>query len=182
MIVQLSSPTATLTSPDHHVCAVQSRALLYLFTLTHSVMGAMAAAEQTIELALDTALAYQPHRASQALSKQYPAPASKGRQHRPAEQESSLPLEQSSLEMAAAPSTTRSSTQQHSTVKTQHSDSQPGGLKVRRRSLHQLQQQEQQQQQQQDDSSSVMQPLIARPEGLLRVSVEQRPAKQHFDR
>ncbi|KAL0043113.1 hypothetical protein WJX79_009702 [Trebouxia sp. C0005] len=42
-------------SSDMYSPEVQSRALLYLFTLTHSVMEAMAAAEQAIELATASA-------------------------------------------------------------------------------------------------------------------------------
>lgn len=146
-------------------------------------MGAMAAAEQAIELVLDGVLTSKPYRASQTLSRQPLTPANDVRQHMDFEQQGTVPIEQSTVELAVTPATLQSSTQQQNSTTIQHSDTQLEGLKVRRRSLHQLQHQQLDSAgPQQDDGSSEMQPLIARPEGLLRVSLQQRPAKQHFDR
>ena len=162
-------------------CHVQSRALLYLFTLTHSVMEAMAAAEQAIELATATtsmATATKTAAAATTTATATPATATQG-------SNSVVPLQKA----VSSHSTAGDQSLPHSTVReanhgddeaqhaqhAQHGHMDPlqEALRLQHHS-HTLVEEEGQE----DDSH----PLIAGPKGLLQVSIDQRPAKQYFDR
>lgn len=154
---------------------MQSRALLYLFTLTHSVMEAMAAAEQAIELAtattsMATACQTAANNATTATSTattgaEPPAPAIRSQ------------TAHSTLSAQSSPQSTAKEFN-YSTDVGQHA--QHGHMDPLQEAL-QLQHHSQmpmEEEGQEDDS----QPLIAAPKGLLQVSLDQRPAKQYFDR
>ncbi|KAL3160682.1 hypothetical protein ABBQ32_010593 [Trebouxia sp. C0010 RCD-2024] len=161
---------------------VQSRALLYLFTLTHSVMEAMAAAEQAIEQATGTtSMATAP-----AVSKTAAAAAATATATAPTATQtasaSALPLKQSLTPHSTSnPQPLPQSMGQavsRSVGKAQHA--QHGHMDPLQEAL-QLQHHSQtppEEEGQEDDT----QPLIASPQGLLQVSIDQRPAKQYFDR
>lgn len=155
---------------------VQSRALLYLFTLTHSVMEAMAAAEQAIELATATASAATPvatssmaeavtTTATQPAVTATTAPAhSQGSSN---QQDAVTPGSSSALEVQM-PAATKP-------AKHGHRDPLQEAL---HNQLHRQSQVSVQQHEGEDEA----QPLIAAPQGLLQVSIDQRPAKKYFDR
>ena len=156
---------------------MQSRALLYLFTLTHSVMEAMAAAEQAIELATATTSMATATKAAAAATTATAAPATATKPPTPV-----VPSQKAvSLHSMVGDQPLR-----HSTVKEpRHGDDiaqhvQHGHMDPLQEAL-QLQHHSQtllEAEGQEDDS----QPLIAGPKGLLQLSIDQRPAKQYFDR
>ena len=152
-------------------CHVQSRALLYLFTLTHSVMEAMAAAEQAIELATATTSMATATRTAAAAATNATKPST---------------IVLPSQKAASSNSTAGDRSLPQSTVKETHhggdgaQHAQHGHMDPLQEAL-QLQHHSQtllEEEGQEDDSR----PLIAGPKGLLQVSLDQRPAKQYFDR
>ena len=156
---------------------LQSRALLYLFTLTHSVMEAMAAAEQAIEQATaTTSMATAAKTAantaiaeSDAATAGHPAAAV-------ASSNSSMDSSNAADSQAPASEAERESQiNDHGARHAQHGHMDPlqEALQLQRASQTPLEDEEQE-----DDS----QPLIAAPKGLLQVPLDQRPAKKYFDR
>lgn len=134
-------------------------------------MEAMAAAEQAIELASDAASA---HSRTQAASdtQQQPEPAL------------AHPCSATASTNATQPHATESPTGAgHAGEQHQHGGNALEPIaNVRQRSKLQQHQASQQSVQRAASHGGESEPLIAKPEGLLRVSVNQRPAKQHFDR
>ena len=168
--------TCLTACADTSLCHLQSRALLFLFTLTHSVMEAMAAAEQAIELATATASA------ATAAATSSTAKAI------------TITDTQPSVTAATAPSDSQSSSHQQDAVTpgsalasevqtsaaTKHA--QHGHMDPLQEALQNHLQRQSQVSVQQREGEDEAQPLIAAPQGLLQVSIDQRPAKKYFDR
>lgn len=151
---------------------MQSRALLYLFTLTHAVMEAMAAAEQAIELATATtspatsAVTNPVTTATTTTAAKSPATAAGG---------SVQSLTSSHQQITAT---------QAADVKTT-ADAKPaqhGHMDPLQEALHMHLQRQSQVSVEEEGGEHEAQPLIAAPQGLLQVSLDQRPAKKYFDR
>ena len=173
------------------LAAMQSRALLYLFTLTHSLMEAMAAAEQAIELASD---ATHTHSEGSPITSQDALLVSSN----PSKNVTSVPEQadiastsSSSGSSSPTPRLHQAASRSEETFGTHklHDDAMQTGFIEPVASCRQRARPQQQQAHPQvfkatdsDHASEEAQPLIARPEGYLRVSVDQRPAKKHFDR
>lgn len=157
---------------------VQSRALLYLFTLTHSVMEAMATAEQAIELATATtsmATASKTAAAAAATATATPATATQpSTAVAPSQKAVSSAGQQSSPQSTVVETNNGDDVAQHAQhAQHGHMDPLQEALQLQHHSQTQLEEEGQ------DDDSH---PLIAGPKGLLQVSLDQRPAKQYFDR
>ena len=156
------------------MCKLQSRALLYLFTLTHSVMEAMAAAEQAIELATATT---SPATATTSPATATTSPATAGNTQAPPSTTAAAGARlnghpHTQATPTAAPSAVTSpDAAQH--VQHSHMDPLQEALQLQRPSLSLVEEAER------DDEA---QPLIAAPKGLLQVSLDQRPAKKYLDR
>lgn len=175
------------------VGAMQSRALMYLFTLTHSLMEAMAAAEQAIELASDAA-----NMRVKSLSRQSPTAATSNAssdaktepEHGEGASQNLSPVgvtQQSGTTHPTGPSGLPNGVQQSTHDSTANQDETGPIASCRQWSTplqqhHHLQHEQSRDRYSDGDRDGERQPLIARPEGLLRVSVDQRPAKKHFDR
>ena len=156
----------------HVCCHVQSRALLYLFTLTHSVMEAMAAAEQAIELATaTTSMATATNTAAAAATTATKPPTIVLPSQKAASSHSTAGDHQSSPRSTVTETHHGDDVAQH--AQHGHMDPLQEALQLQHHSQTLLEEEGQE-----DDSR----PLIAGPKGLLQVSLDQRPAKQYFDR
>ena len=157
---------------------MQSRALLYLFTLTHSVMEAMAAAEQAIELATATTSMATACQTAAANATTATSTATTGAEPpAPAIRSQTALSSDSTLSAQSSPQSTAKefnySTDVGQHVQHGHMDPLQEALQLQHHSQTPMEEEGQE-----DDS----QPLIAAPKGLLQVSLDQRPAKQYFDR
>ncbi|DBA89188.1 TPA: hypothetical protein ACH3X1_016339 [Trebouxia sp. C0004] len=163
---------------------VQSRALLYLFTLTHSVMEAMAAAEQAIELAtasVATAAATPP--TAEAITTTATQPSVTAATVPPESQLSATVPSQSQLpanQQDAVPPGSSSASKIRMPAAIQHA--QRGQMDPLQEALHNHLQRQSQVSAPQHEGEDEAQPLIAAPQGLLQVSIHQRPAKKYFKR
>lgn len=166
---------------------------MYLFTLTHSLMEAMAAAEQAIELASDAAnmrVKSISHQSPTAASSSDSSDAKTVPEHGDGASQSLPPVGVSQQPGTTHPtghSGLPSDAQQskHDSTASQDQVGPIASCRQRSTPLHQhhhLQHEQSRERYSGGDRDSERQPLIARPEGLLRVSVDQRPAKKHFDR
>ena len=166
---------------------------MYLFTLTHSLMEAMAAAEQATELASEAAnmrVKSISHQSPTAVISSASSVAKTVPEHGDGASQSVSPVDvtqRPEMTNPTGPSGLPSGVQQSKYDSTASQD-QVGPIASCRQRATPLQQHQNLQHEQSrdrysvDDRDDARQPLIARPEGLLRVSVDQRPAKKHFDR
>ena len=144
-----------------------------MFTLTHSVMEAMAAAEQAIELATATT---SPATAATSPATATTSPATAGNTQAPPSTAAAGACLNGHPHTQATPTAAQSAVQSPDAAQcVQHSHMDPlqEALQLQRPSLSLVEEAEK------DDEA---QPLIAAPKGLLQVSLDQRPAKKFLDR
>ena len=139
-------------------------------------MEAMAAAEQAIELATATASA------ATAVAPPSTAEASPTTATQPSVAAATAPsdFQLSSKQQNAVASANSSASELQMAEATQHAKH--GHMDPLQEALHNHLQRQSQASVQQHDGEDEAQPLIAAPQGLLQVSIDQRPAKKYFDR
>ena len=167
---------------------VQSRACMYLFTLTHSVMEAMANAEQAIELATATTALGTPATPNIPAESQTAPAADAGTQsgaELPSHNRQNSPTKTGQpVRQALGSNQSTQHAQQAQQAQSLNGIHEQGAQQAQHAHVNPLHEALQRVSHTPSDlaDGSEEEPLIAAPKGLLQMSLDQRPAKKYFDR